>query len=156
MRLKRTIRQRTSERGAYTIPEVMMGVAVMAVMFVTLYLGFTQGFGIVQLARENLRATQILQEKMETVRLYTWEQITTPGFIPGTFTAPFYATGTQSTSGLIYNGTVAINNPTNMTESYVGDLKQVDVVVSWNSGNIQRNRAMRTLISKYGLHNYIY
>ena len=135
----------------------MMGVAVMAVMFVSLYLGFTQGFGIIQLARENLRATQVLQEKMETVRLYTWDQITTAGFVPATFTAPFYAAGTQSTGGLIYSGTVSIGNPNPpMTESYASDLKQIDVQLTWTSGNVQRIRTMRTLISKYGLHNYIY
>src|SRR6185312_16167283 len=140
----------------FTLAEVMMGVAVMAGMFVSLYLGFTQGFGVVQVARENLRATQILQEKMETIRLYTWDQINSAGFIPTSFTAPFYAAGTQSTGGLIYNGTVSISNPTNMTESYVADMKQIDVQVSWTSGNIQRQRTMRTLISRYGLHNYIY
>ena len=154
MKLELKTEQR-SETG-FTLAEVMMGVAVMAVMFVSLYLGFTQGFGVVQVARENLRATQILQEKMETIRLYTWDQINTAGFIPTSFTAPFYAAGTQSTGGLTYNGTVSISNPTNMTESYVADMKQIDVQVNWTSGNIQRQRTMRTLISRYGLHNYIY
>lgn len=149
---------KTEQQGetGFTLAEVMMGVAVMAVMFVSLYLGFTQGFGVVQVARENLRATQILQEKMETIRLYTWDQINSAGFIPTSFTAPFYAAGTQSTGGLTYRGTVSISNPTNMTESYVADMKQIDVQVNWTSGNIQRQRTMRTLISRYGLHNYIY
>ena len=157
MKLRTTGQQAPGRKqSAFTLAEVMMGVAVMAVMFVSLYLGFTQGFGIIQLARENLRATQVLQEKMETVRLYTWDQITTAGFIPATFTAPFYATGSGTNQGIIYNGTVAISNPTNWTESYVGDMKQIDVQLSWTSGNVLRVRKMSTLISKYGLHNYIY
>jgi type II secretory pathway pseudopilin PulG len=149
--------QRLRARAAFTLAEVMMGVAVMAVMFVSLYLGFTQGFAVIQLARENLRATQVLQEKMETVRLYTWEQINTPGFIPATFTAPFYATGSGTNQGIIYNGTVSIGNPNPaMAESYAADMKQVDVQLSWTSGNVLRTRKMRTLVSRYGLHNYIY
>jgi len=155
MKLKRTeSRVGLAVKGAFTLVEVMIGVAVMAVMFVSLYLGFTQGFAIIQLARENLRATQILQEKMETVRLYTWDQLNTAGFIPPTFTAPFYAAGATN-QGIIYSGTLSISNPA-MGESYAADMKQIDVQLSWNSGNVQRNRNMRTLVSKYGLHNYIY
>jgi len=155
MKLKRTeSRVGLAVKGAFTLVEVMIGVAVMAVMFVSLYLGFTQGFAIIQLARENLRATQILQEKMETVRLYTWDQLNTAGFIPPTFTAPFYAAGATN-QGIIYTGTLTISNPA-MGESYAADMKQIDVQLSWTSGNVQRNRNMRTLVSKYGLHNYIY
>jgi type II secretory pathway pseudopilin PulG len=153
------VRQLKSRSGlsAYTIPEVMLGVAVMAVMFVSLYMGFTQGFAVIQLARENLRATQILQEKMETIRLYTWEQINpaiSPGFVPPTFTAHFYPAG-GTNQGVVYNGTVTIGNAP-LSESYAGDLKQVDVQVTWTSGNVQRSRTMQTLVSRYGLHNYIY
>jgi len=156
MKLRVTEQQTPGRKeSAFTLAEVMMGVAVMAVMFVSLYLGFTQGFAVIQLARENLRATQVLQEKMETVRLYTWEQINTAGFIPATFTAPFYATGSGTNQGIIYSGTVAISNPA-MAESYAGDMKQIDVQLTWTSGNVLRTRAMRTLVSRYGLHNYIY
>ena len=42
------------------------------------------------------------------------------------------------------------------TASYAKDMKMVVVQVRWQSGNIQRNRDMRTLVSHYGLHNYIY
>ena len=142
------------DASAFTIPEVMTAVAVMAVMFVSLYLGFSQGFAVIQLARENLRATQVLQEKMETIRLYTWDQVNTSGFVPATFTAYFYPAG-GTNQGVIYNGSVTITNA-NVAESYGADLKQVDVQVTWNSGNVLRSRTMRTLISRYGLHNYIY
>jgi hypothetical protein len=123
-------------------------------MVVGLYVGFSQGFAVVQLARENLRATQILQEKMETVRLYTWDQVNTPGFIPPTFTAPFYAVGTE-TQGLTYNGRVTIAAAP-VAESYAADLRQVTAEVTWTSGNVIRRRDMTTFISRYGLHNYIY
>jgi len=145
--------RRRRETGA-TLVDVLFGAAIVGVMVVGLYLGFSQGFAVVQLARENLRATQILQEKMETVRLYTWDQVKTPGFIPSTFTAPFYAVGNQ-TEGLTYNGLVTWReNP--VAESYAADLLEITVEVTWNSGNVTRHRDMRTFISRYGLHNYIY
>jgi type II secretory pathway pseudopilin PulG len=142
-------------RDAFTLIDVMIAVLVIGLMFVTLYLGFTQGFGVIQLARENLRATQILQEKMETIRLYTWEQVNSNGFIPSSFQAGFYPVGTQSTGGLIYNGLVTVTNSP-VSESYAGDLKLVTVQVNWLSGKVNRQREMRTLISRYGLHNYVY
>jgi Tfp pilus assembly protein PilV len=145
--------RRRREAGVALV-DVLFGAVIIGLMVVGLYVGFSQGFAVVQLARENLRATQILQEKMETVRLYTWDQVNTTGFIPSTFTAPFYAVGNQ-TQGLTYNGRVTRReNP--VSESYAADLLEVTVEVTWNSGNVTRRRDMTTFISRYGLHNYIY
>jgi hypothetical protein len=134
----------------------MVGFLLIGGMAVTLYLGMSQGFAVVQLARENLRATQILQEKMESIRLISWTQINTSGFVPRNFTAPFYANeDEQSTDGLIYSGQVIITNvPFN--ESYSSDLRLVVAEVTWMSGNVPRHRSMRTMVSEYGLQNYIY
>jgi len=140
---------------AFTLVEVVVAVGVLGVTVVALYLAFSQGFGIIQLARENLRATQILQEKTETIRLYTWDQINAPGFIPATFNEPFYAVGSDTNTGLIYSGRLTIANAP-LTESYASDMRQVTVEVTWKSGDITRSRSMLTFISRYGLHNYIY
>jgi len=145
-----------SRRTAFTLAEVMVGVAIMSVLFLTLYLGFTQGFGVVQGSRENLRATQILQQQAEVIRLYTWEQIDpVAGWIPPTTTWTFYPLGETGNQGITYNGTVSITNAP-MTESYAADNKLVTFALTWKSGNIQRHRQISTLVSKYGLHNYIY
>src|SRR5207237_2452039 len=126
--------QRRAEAGskAFTLMEVLVAVAIIGVQFVTLYVGMTQGFGIVQVSRENLRATQILQEKMETIRLYNWDQLTTPTFIPTNFVDTFYP-GTQSTVGITYTGTVTISTAP-LTESYSNDLRLITVNVQWLSG----------------------
>ena len=145
-----------SPRSAYTLAEVMVGVAIMSVMFLTLYLGFTQGFGVVQGSRENLRAIQILQQQAEVIRLYTWEQIDpAAGWIPPTTTWTFYPLGGNGNQGITYTGTVNIAAAP-MTESYAADNKLVTFALTWKSGSIQRNRQISTLVSKYGLHNYIY
>lgn len=139
----------------FTLVELMVAIASVGVLFVTLYLGITQGFSVIQLARENLRATQILEERMETIRLYTWEQINTSGFIPSTFTAPFYAVG-QDTSGLTYSGTLTLENANLSGATYNDTLKLVTVTVSWQSGGTARTRTMSTLVSRYGMQQYIY
>jgi prepilin-type N-terminal cleavage/methylation domain-containing protein len=145
-----------SRRAAFTLAEVMVAVSIMSVLFLTLYLGFTQGFGVVLGSRENLRATQILQQQAEVIRLYTWEQIDpAAGWIPPTTTWTFYPLGETGNQGISYTGTVSITNAP-MTESYAADNKLVTFALTWKSGNIQRHRQISTLVSKYGLHNYIY
>jgi len=143
-----------ARRSAFTLVEVMIAVAILAIAFAGLCLGFCQGFAIIQVARENLRATQILQEKMETIRLYTWDQINAPGFIPDTFQTRFYGNDAQQ-SGVLYNGQTTISDPP-PSESYAADHKLITISLSWVSGNSQHQRQMTTLVSKYGLHNYIY
>src|SRR6266545_7288489 len=110
-----------SRRSAFTLAEVMVGVSIMSIMFLTLYLGFTQGFGVVQGSRENLRATQILQQQAEIIRLYTWEQMDN---VPRTTTWTFYPLGGSGDQGITYTGTVTVTNAP-MTESYAADNKLV-------------------------------
>lgn len=143
-----------SQQSAYTLAEVMVGISIMSVMFLTLYLGFTQGFGVVRGSRENLRATQILQQQAEVIRLYTWEQLTN-GFVPSTTTWRFYPLGGSGNQGVAYTGTVTVTNAP-MAESYAADNKLVTFALTWKSGEVERRRQISTLVSKYGLHNYIY
>ena len=145
-----------SRRSAFTLAELMVGISIMSIMFLTLYLGFTQGFGVVQGSRENLRATQILQQQAEAIRLYTWEQIDpASGWLPPTTTWTFYPLGGTGNQGITYTSTVSVTNAL-VDEAYVADHRQVICTLTWNSGNVQRQRQMSTLVSKYGLHNYIY
>jgi prepilin-type N-terminal cleavage/methylation domain-containing protein len=159
MKLNITSQRRPDgRRDAFTLMEVLVAVMIMGVTFVTYYLGMTQSYALVQVARENLRATQILQEKMETIRLYTWDQlVNSPGFIPATFTAAFYPAGSQTNQGVAYQGTFTLTNaPSTITGPYTSDLRMVIFTLNWTSGAVQRQREMRTLVSHYGLHNYIY
>ena len=143
-----------SQRSAFSLMEIMVAVAIAGITFISLYAGFSTGLAVVQLARENLRAVQILQEKMETIRLYTWEQINSAGFIPAHFTDVFY-TSTQAASGLIYTGAVTIAAAP-LTEAYSNDLRLISVEVTWSSAKVLRKREMSTLVGRYGLQNYIY
>jgi hypothetical protein len=144
-------RVRTAGHSAFTLPEVMVSVGLTAVLFVSLYAGISSCFRVVQSNREHVRATQILQERMEVARLYTWSQITN-GNIPAAFTAP-YAIGPAP--GVTYTGTVTVAK-TPITESYGPEMRQLRVQLSWNSGGASHSREMTTFVSKYGLQNYLY
>ena len=126
-------------------------------MIVSLYAGISSGFAVLRVARENLRATQILQERMEVVRLIKWGDVTNNGFIPTTFSAPFFATdSTNTTTGTFaYTGTVIVTN-TPLSETYATNLRMIQIDLNWTSGNIVRSRQMTTYVSQYGLQNYLY
>src|SRR5215831_5720256 len=96
-----------AQRG-YTLIEVMVAVSLLGFMIVSLFAGFSTGFAVLRIARENLRATQILEERMEVLRLIKWEDVAA-GFIPQNFTAPFVATDATNSAlpGFAYTGTVS-------------------------------------------------
>jgi len=141
---------------AHTLVEVMVALSVLGFMIVSLFAGFSSGFAVLRVARENLRATQILEERMEVIRLIKWDDVA-PGFIPTNFTAPFYVSGSGSNapSLLAYTGTVSISAAP-LTESYSTNLRMIQIDLNWSSGNIPRTRQMTTFVSKYGLQNYVY
>ena len=142
------------QQAAFSFAEVLVSSAICGIMFLTMYAGFSSGFAVLQLSRENLRGTQILQEKTETIRLYNWDQLTNVSFIPTNFVDTFYP-GTQSTSGITYTGKVTIAAAP-ISESYSNDLRLITVEVQWVSAKVLRKRDMSTLVSRYGLQNYIY
>jgi prepilin-type N-terminal cleavage/methylation domain-containing protein len=141
-------------RAAFTLPEVMMAVAVSSVVFVTLYLGIAEGVVVVKNCRESLRATQILEEKAEIIRLISWNQITN-GIVPQTFTDYYDPTASSGKKGVTYQGTTSLNAPP-ITETYSGTMKLFVITVKWTSAGIQRQKEIRTFVSQYGLQNYVY
>src|SRR5262245_39979787 len=92
---------------AYTLAEVLVCVALVLVCFVSLYGGMSTGFAVTQASRENLRATQIMLEYMEGIRLYNFDQLTVSNWIPVGFTRDYYPLAASNESrGITYYGTV--------------------------------------------------
>jgi prepilin-type N-terminal cleavage/methylation domain-containing protein len=146
-----------SVKSAFTLVEVMVGIALMAVMGIALYAGIGVAFSQLRLSRENLRATQILEGKMEIVRNYNWDQVANySGFIPTTFTEPFYANNPTNTSGnFAYSGKVTVAAAP-ITESYSNDLKMITIKLSWISRGVTHKRQAITFVSQFGLQRYVY
>ncbi len=123
-------------------------------MFVTIYLAIAQGVVVVKSCRENLRGTQILEEKAETIRLISWNQVTN-NFVPQTFTNYYDPTGNSGKQGVVYQGVMSIASAP-VTETYAGTMRQFLITVKWTSAGVQRQKSFSTFVSQYGLQNYVY
>jgi hypothetical protein len=159
MKLRQSIdRKPRVTQLAYTLMEVVMAVALLAIMMISLYGGITSGFAVVQLARENLRSTQIMLERMEGIRLYRWDQLVYSNMIPSTFTAYYYPLAASGESkGIAYNGTMVVTNANlSPAATYGANMRLITVTLAWNSGNVRRTRSMSTYVSKNGVQNYVY
>src|SRR5687767_6293652 len=129
-------------QAAFSIVEVMVAMAIVGILFLALYAGFLSGFQVIHLARENLRATQIMVEKMETIRLYTWEQVTNTAFIPPAFTSTYYPT--EKENNLTYSGKVTVApvpaDTSGFSPSYNANMRMVTVELVWTNSGVQRKR----------------
>jgi len=163
--------ERTGKVSGFTLIEVMISMAVVALMFVSLYAGITQGLAVIATARENMRATQIMVEKIELLRLYSWDQLNQPGFIPNAFAERLMPSSTTNSSttaaslgelaapggvGTIFVGTITLETPTNVPTGYSNSMRLATLTVSWTNANIRRTRSMQTLVAQLGIHDYVY
>jgi Tfp pilus assembly protein PilV len=143
---------RRAESGA-ALAEVVIATAILGISIAGIMAVIFSGFFIVGRTRENQRATQIILEKVETIRLYSWSQINSNGFIPATFSQLY---DPQDSQGINYIGTFTIA-PFPYETSYSTNMRQVTVTLRWTGErNLQRDRTFVTYIAKDGVQNYIY
>ena len=157
MNLRVKVENKGRGRRGFTLTEVLVSLAVSGFLFVSLYAGLAQGTTSLKSAREKLRATQILAEKLEVIRLYNWDQVNTAGFIPTTFTEYQYPSlDTNSTAlGLVYKGTITIG-PAAVHPKYTNTMRNVSISLSWANGAMTNTETMATLISEFGVQRYVY
>lgn len=149
-------------RQAYTLVEVLISSGVVGIMVASVYTGFISGFGSVAITREELRATQIITQKLEAMRLLTWGQMSN---CPTTFQEFYYPPGAgNNTAGTVFYGTLsAAGVATNIPDaaSYKSNLHLVTVTVVWTNYPDRRTpvthtRRIQTLSAVNGLQKYIY
>lgn len=165
-------------RRAFTLAEVLVAVAVSALIFAAMYQGISNCYNILQTSRANLRATQIMVSELEGIRLCAWgtqtnlPQLFNPAVVPSAFTNYFYPQGLNGSTnmGLPYYGTVSIIQLTNSAEqtsifgstvpAYCTNLALVTVTVSWTNGlgadQMRHTRHMSTFVAEYGIQNYLF
>lgn len=150
-------------REGVTLIELMVSVVIISILFVALYQGMTFGTISLSRSREDQRATQVLLDKIEIMRLYSWDQINSNGFIPATFTEPFsygisnqtLVIGYTNQPGFYFYGTIEITAPP-FTNAYSSSMKQVNITLKWTNSGLERERSMSTFVSEKGLQKYVY
>src|ERR1051325_8833707 len=103
MKIKLSISQIRSKLAGFSLVEASIGMGLIGTVVAALLSGIMTGTFTMRLARENLRATQIMLEKVETIRLYSWDQVNRAGFIPSDFVATYDPQGAPNV-GLTYTG----------------------------------------------------
>jgi type II secretory pathway pseudopilin PulG len=157
MRLKRKPRAK-SLGHAFTLVEVLVAGVILATISLAYYGALSSGFSLVQSTREDLRATQILMQRVEAVRLCNWRQLA-----DFTFREAYDPTASTATpAGTMYYGTVTTNAASSITNntSYKPNMRLVTVTLSWTNYNTPRPqshmRQMQTEVARYGMQNYIW
>ena len=146
-------------KRAFTLVEAVVAVAIMGVSFVSLYAGIFFCFGVTTSEREDLRATQVILERMEGIRLFNWNQITDTALNPTTFYARYFpGSGGGPASGLTYTGQLEVATALTLTPlpTYGANMKKITITVQWLSGSVLRTRTASTYVAKDGIKNYIY
>jgi len=141
-------------QAAFSLVEVTVGLGIVGTCVAALFSGFTTGFFTIKMSRENLRATQILLQKAEAIRLQSWDQIISPTNIPTSF-VDRYDPNAPENPGPLYTGSILITNCP-ISSSYSNQMKLVTISVNWTTGSINRSRSYSTFVARNGLQNYIY
>lgn len=147
--------------GGFTLTEVLIAGALVSVIAATLFGAFSLGFTVLQISRDDLRATQITMQKMEAIRLFTWSQILNTNYLRPTFVEYYDPAGlTNGSQGSVYRGFVAATIPTNVPPAYQTNMRTITVTVYWTNYNgskaIVHSRQMQSNVSKNGMQNYVW
>jgi type II secretory pathway pseudopilin PulG len=161
---------RWGRRAAFSLVEAMIGTMIIGVLFVAMYTGISASFGIIIAARENLRATQIMLDRMEEFRVYKYTWVTNSSNFPSNWSEPYFPSSTNyaasdintgsninsNTGGFLYYGTLSVTPITTFTDvTYGSSLYLVTVTLNWTNGAV-RTRTMSTIYSQYGMQSYLY
>ncbi len=145
--------------SADTLAEVMVGVGLLGLLFASLFGGMCRCTGLTQIAREDLRATQILLERIEGIRLFNWNQLVySNNLCPATFTSSYCPIANASGStGFTYYGTMVITNIScGPASSYSNQIRAIIVTLNWTNAGFSRTRTVTTCQAKYGAQNYAF
>lgn len=140
--------KRTSRRAGFSLLEVSISSLVIAIFISSILTTVISGYAVLDRSRETLRANQIIQQELETLRTYSWSQVTNA--------ANFYTTN-YADQGNSYKVTRMLTNYNNSTSYSTNYMRKVTVSVVWTNGPGKTiTKDMTTLISQGGLNDYIY
>jgi|SRR5690348_17255358 len=158
MKISRAINHLGAKTAAFTLADAAVAVFVLGTIGGGFCIALSSGFYVLQNTREDLRATQIMMQKVEAIRLCTWSELTNFTFQESY--DPF--SSTNASGGAKYFGNVAVTSASSIPNSvaYAPNMCQVTVNLTWTNYNLNvpvvHTRQMQTQVARYGLQNYIW
>jgi Tfp pilus assembly protein PilV len=141
---------RRSRCGGFTILEVALAAAVMAMGISTSIVVMQRGFAMLDTARNITTSGQLLASQMEQLRMLDYTTVS--GYIGGPTSLSLDSAFTSSSSvgsRFTLTRTVSTTSTTDMLE--------VTYSISWrNYDGRTMTRSMTTYYAKYGIHDYYY
>ncbi len=139
----------------------MCSMVIASIAIAALFSAFSNGYAILRLTRDDLRATQILTQKTEAIRLLTWKELSN---CPTSFQDYFYPPGlTNGTQGTTFYETITpFGDPTNIptSASYRANIHLITINVAWtniiNQKAVPHLRQTQTMLANDGMQTYIY
>jgi len=132
----------------FNLIEVSIATLVVGILVASVLSTLVHGFSILSRSRQTARANQIVQQEMETIRTYTWAQMTN--------SANFSATNTTD-GNIIYSISRSSTNHYNSTSYCTNYMRKVTITITWTNapGKIMTN-ALTTVITQGGLNDYFF
>jgi prepilin-type N-terminal cleavage/methylation domain-containing protein len=155
---------KSKSRAGFTLVEVMVATTILGFVGASLFWGFEAGTEVIESTREDLRATQILLQKMEAVRLFTWTEINDPtNYLTSNFTEAYDPLGTTNqSSGVNYRCFVSASTPAvgDLPEAYRTNTRTLTVTLYWTNyygaRPVVHTREMQTRVARNGMQNYLW
>ena len=150
-------RVRRASAAGFTLVETVVATLIAGIMLPSLFTGLSFAFSTVQATREELRATQIIVQRMEALRLAPYKTLQDATAYP-TNSIEYYCPSGQTNGNrgaaysIQYNWSQA---PSTLPPSYRTNVMLVTVTASWNSGSVQRTRSMQSYVARYGIQRYV-
>jgi len=140
---------------AATLAEILVCVLIINIGAAGLMGCFKYAFFITGITQQNQRATQVMLERAEAIRLCSWDQVRSNGFIPTTFSEYYDPSAQNGSKGVLYNGTVTVS-PFPYSTTYKDNMRKLTLTLQWQSGQVNHVRTNVTYIAKNGIQNYVY
>ena len=159
MHQRRTRPGKSQPRSAsgFTLVETVVASFIAAIVLPSIYGGLVTGFSMIKAAREDLRANQVIVQRMEAIRLSPYQALQDPAAYPARVTEYYSESGkTNGAGGTAYTVTYSwAPGPASLPPSYRTNVLLVTVAASWQSGNVPRTCSMQTYVARYGIRRYV-
>jgi prepilin-type N-terminal cleavage/methylation domain-containing protein len=151
------VRAGAASAAGFTLVETIVASFVAGIVLLAFYASLATGFSIIRVTQENLRATQIMVQRMEAIRLSAYTALQDPAKYPTSFTEYYSESGkTTGKGGAAYTVTYTCSPaPTSLPPSYRTNVLAIKVEASWKSGTVRRSRSMQTYVARYGIQRYV-